>query len=215
MWSPCEGAKSSAWRELKAIHFALTSFKTLVQGKSVKWHSDNQGAARIVDVGRPHPELHSIALDIFNFCRTNNVILVPQWVPRELNVSADEISKIVDYDDWYTTLEFFKYLGSFWGPRTVGWFANASNTHLRRFNSRFSVLGSEAVDAFSVSWTGENNWLVPPVDCIIRVVQHLVCTSVGILVVPYWPSNAFWPFLFTSLVEYQPCVIESISFPDP
>jgi len=110
MWSPCEGAKSSAWRELKAIHFALTSFKTLVQGKSVKWHSDNQGAARIVDVGRPHPELHSIALDIFNFCRTNNVILVPQWVPRELNVSADEISKIVDYDDWYTTLEFFTYL---------------------------------------------------------------------------------------------------------
>jgi len=27
MWSPCEAAKSSAWRELKAIHFALTSFK--------------------------------------------------------------------------------------------------------------------------------------------------------------------------------------------
>ena len=108
MWSPCEAAKSSAWRELKAIHFALTSFKTLVQGKSVKWHSDNQGAVHIVDVGSPHPELHSIALDILDFCRTNNVILVPQWVPRELNVSADEISKIVDYDDWYTTLEFLR-----------------------------------------------------------------------------------------------------------
>jgi len=103
-------------RELKAIHFALTSFKTLVQGKSVKWHSDNQGAVRIVAVGSPHPELHSIALDIFYFCRTNNVILVPQWVPRELNVSADEISKIVDYDDWYTTLVFFTCLDSFRGP---------------------------------------------------------------------------------------------------
>ena len=67
MWSPREGAKSSAWRELKAIHFALTSFKTLVQGKSGKWHSDNQGAARIVDVGSPHPELRSIVLDIFDF----------------------------------------------------------------------------------------------------------------------------------------------------
>ena len=60
--------------------------------------------------------MHSIALDIFDFCLTNNVILVPQWVPRELNVSPDEISKIVDYDDWYTTLEFFTYLDSFWGP---------------------------------------------------------------------------------------------------
>jgi len=71
MWSPCEAAKSSAWKELKAIHFSLTSFKTLVQGKSVKWHSDSQGAVRVVHVGSPHPELHSIALDIFNFCRTN------------------------------------------------------------------------------------------------------------------------------------------------
>jgi len=172
MWSPCEAAKSSAWRELKGIYFALTTFKTLVQGKSVKWHSDNQGAVRIVDVGSPHPELHSIALDIFDFCRTNNVILVPQWVLRELNSSADEISKIVDYDDWYTTLEFFTYLDSFWGQHTVDRFANASNAHLPRFSSKFSVPGSEAVDAFSVSWTGKNNWLVPPVHCIMRVVQH-------------------------------------------
>ena len=65
MWSPCEAAKSSAWRELKAIHFALTSFKTLVQGKS--GHSDNHDAVRIVDVGSPYPELHSIALGIFVF----------------------------------------------------------------------------------------------------------------------------------------------------
>jgi len=150
MRSPCEAAKSSAWRELKAIHFALTSFKTLVQGNSVKWHSDNLGAVRIVDVGSPHPELHSIALDIFYFCRAKSVILVPQWVPRELNVSADEISKIVDYDDWYNTLEFFTYLDSFGGPHTVDRFANASNAHLPRFNCRFRVPGSEAVLIFSL-----------------------------------------------------------------
>ena len=48
------------------------------------------------------------------------------------------------------------------------------------------------------------------------VIQHLlVCTAVGTLVVPYWPSNAFWPFLFTSSVEYQAYVIESIYLPDP
>jgi len=48
--SPCEAAKSSTRRELKAVHFALTSLKQLVEGKSVKWHSDNQGAVRIVDI---------------------------------------------------------------------------------------------------------------------------------------------------------------------
>ena len=94
MWTACEEAKSSTWRELKAIQFA---FKALVRGKCVKWHSDSQGAVRVVEIGSPSAELHSIALDIFYFCRTYNITLIPQWVPRELNACADAISHIVDF----------------------------------------------------------------------------------------------------------------------
>ena len=36
MWTACEAAKSSTWRELKAIQFALSAFKALVRGKCVK-----------------------------------------------------------------------------------------------------------------------------------------------------------------------------------
>ena len=79
MWSPCEAEKSYTWRELKAVHFALTSFKDSVQGRSVKWHSDNQGAVRVVDLESPNAELLSIALDIFDFCLNFNVRFVPQW----------------------------------------------------------------------------------------------------------------------------------------
>ena len=198
------------------MHFALTSFKNSVQGKSVKWHSDNQGAARIVDIGSPNTELHSIALDIFDFCRKFNVRFVSQWVPRELNTCADYISNIIDFDDWYTTQGFFAHLDHIWGPHTVDRFANALNAHLPGFNSRFRVPGTEAVDSFSVSWAAENNWLVPPVHCIIRVIQHLlVCSAFGTLVVPYWPSNAFWPFLFASSLDCQPYIVDSIYFPDP
>ena len=180
MWSSSEAEKSSTWRELKAVQFALTSFKNSVQGKTVKWHSDNQGAVRIVDIGSPNTELHSIALDIFDFCRKFNVRFVSQWVPRELNTCADDISNIIDFDDWYTTQGFFAHLDHIWGPHTVDRFANALNAHLPRFNSRFRVPGTVAVDAFSVSWAAENNWLVPPVHCIIRVIQHLlVCSAFG------------------------------------
>ena len=63
--------------------------------------------------------------------------------------------------------------------------AKALNAHLPRFNSRFRVPGTAAVDAFSVSWAAENNWLVPLVHCIVRVIQHLlVCSAFGTLV-PY------------------------------
>ena len=216
MWSSSEAEKSSTWRELKAVHFALTSFKNSAQGKSVKWHSDNQGAVRIVDIESPNAELHSIALDIFDFCRNFNVRFVSQWVPRELNTRADDISNIIDFDDWYTTQGFFAHLDHIWGPHTVDRLANALNAHLPRFNSRFRVPGTEAVDAFSVTWAAENNWLVPPVHCIIRVIQHLlVCSAFGTLVVPYWPSNAFWPFLFASSLDFQPYIVDSIYFPDP
>ena len=216
MWTACEAVKSSTWRELKAIQFALSAFKDSVRDKCVKWHSDSQGAVRVVEIGSPSAELHSIALDIFYFCRTYNITLIPQWVPRELNACADAISHIVDFDDWYTTPEFFTHLDRLWGLHTVDRFANAANAHLPRFNSRFRVPGTEAVDAFSISWYGENNWLVPPVHCITRVVQHLlVCGAVGTLVVPYWPSNVFWPFLFANAIQFQPYVLEYIHFPDP
>ncbi|CAH3190544.1 unnamed protein product, partial [Porites lobata] len=42
-----------------------------------------------------------------------------EWVPRELNACADAISHIVDFDDWYTTPEFFAHLDRLWGPHTV------------------------------------------------------------------------------------------------
>ena len=70
------------------MHFALASFEDSVQGKSVKWHSDNQGPVRIVHMGRPNAELYSVTLDIFDFCRNFSVRFVPQGVPRELDACA-------------------------------------------------------------------------------------------------------------------------------
>ena len=124
-------------------------------GVSVKWHSDNQGAVRIVDIGSPNSELHSIALDIFHNGFLGSLMLVL------MKLAMSWISMTSVQPRFF----FFAHLDSIWGPHTVDRFANASNAHLPRFNSRFRVPGSE--DAFSVKWTGENNWLVPPVHCII------------------------------------------------
>jgi len=50
------------------------------------------------------------------------------------------------------------------------------------------------VNAFSISWEGENNFLVPPVYLVPRVLKHMqVSKCEGTLVVPYWPSAIFWP----------------------
>jgi hypothetical protein len=48
LWNPREKLKSSAWRELKAIHYCLLSFCSSLKDSTVQWHSDNQGAVRIL-----------------------------------------------------------------------------------------------------------------------------------------------------------------------
>ena len=167
---------------------------------------------RIIEVGSSKLELHNLAFEIFALCQENNINFSPEWVPRNLNADADLISKTIDYDDWRTTHEFFAYFDLVWGPRTVDRFANHKNAHLARFNSRHFVPSSEVVDAFSASWAGENNWLVPPVCCVTQVIQHLIASRAsGTLVVPFWPSSPFW--LFLNACNCQPYVAALLVFP--
>ena len=49
---------------------------------------------------------------------------------------------------------------------------------------------------FLQNWYFENNWILPPVSQIARVIAHLrVCKAEGTLVIPLWKSSYFWPLL--------------------
>ena len=51
LWEVSEGEKSSTWRELSAIDYALKSFLPIIKGSYLKWFSDSQTAVRIIQVG--------------------------------------------------------------------------------------------------------------------------------------------------------------------
>lgn len=142
-------------------------------------------------------ELNVLALNIFHFLELNRVKLELIWIPREQNLIADQLSRIIDYDDWGISDKTFVELDSIWGPHSVDRFANHRNKKLNRFNSRFWNPGTETVDCFTVTWKNENNWLVPPPYLIIRCIQHLALSRAdGTLLVPEWPSATFWPIIF-------------------
>ena len=108
----------------------------------------------------------------------------------------------------------FELIESRWGPHTVDRFASKHNAKLNRFNSRFLDYNTEAVDAFTVDWQGENNYLCPPVYLVPRVLRHAQeCRCVGTLVVPEWPSAAFWPLLCVSELEFQSFVVDAMYLP--
>ena len=102
------------------------------------------------------------------------------------NNVADFFSRIIDPDD----------LDELWGPFTIDRFASHSNTKMERFNSKFTVPSTEAVDAFTQDWRFENNLLVPPTNCLIRTINYLKTANIhGTLVVPNWPAALFWSCL--------------------
>ena len=137
--------------------------------------------------------------------------LEPEWIPRELNVRADMLSRVVDHDDWCLNPAVFRWLDSLWGPHTVDRFADHNNCQVTRFNSRCWCPGSEAVDAFTVNWSTENNWWCPPVALVPRVISHArVCGASGTLIVPEWPASPFRLACFESCswavcYFYGPC----------
>ncbi len=194
--SNAEQQKSSTWRELLAVFYAVSSFLNHLTNKSVLCHTDNLAASRIISVGSSIPELQNIALAVFDLCKSNYIDFSIQWIPRETNIVADKISKFVDVDDWQLSDEFFSFLNRKWGPFTIDRFANTENTKLVRFNSKYNCPDSEACDAFFKNWENESNLLVPPVKEIPKVLERLSKGRIrGVLVVPYWTSASFWPLL--------------------
>ena len=216
-WTEEEAKQSSTWRELTAVCQVLRSVACKLSNTRVRWFSDNQNVVRILQVGSKQAHLQTIAVKIFSLAVHWHICLEPEWIPRESNEQADYLSRIIDLDDWFLNPHVFSQLDADWGPHTIDRFASCHNAQLPRFNSRCWNPGSEAVDAFTVDWAGENNWWCPPIALIPRVIRHAqACSAQGTLVVPCWPSAPFWPILCPSgsqfasfIVEYQDLPLES------
>ena len=173
MWQPGDLRTSSTYRELKAICFVLLSFVDKLYNKNVKVFTDSQTAARIVVVGISKPHLQLLAMDIFQLCLANHIVLDILWIPREENERADLLSRFIDKDDWSVNPSIFQIVNAKWGPHTFDRFASYYNAQLPRFNSKFAAPGSDGVDALAQNWSKENNWICPLVSLIVLSVRKL------------------------------------------
>ncbi len=58
-----------------------------------------------------------------------------EWVPREENAFADELSKLLIMDDWKSAPKFFKLLEARWGLNSMDLFASSDNAQCDKFYS--------------------------------------------------------------------------------
>ena len=188
-----EMQESSTWREMFAICYSVKVFRNTLKNRNILWYTDNFAASRIVEIGSNKTKLQQIAIEIFDICKSENINLQIQWIPRELNNVSDSVSKYIDYDDWRISPVLFDYINNIWGPFTIDRFADQFNKQIPRFNSKFENEGSECVNAFTIKWNKDNNWLVPPISEISNVIKQMLFQNAsGVLVIPKWESAKFW-----------------------
>ena len=86
------------------------------------------------------------------------------------------------------------------------------NSKVWRYNSRFYQLGTEAVDAFTQNWDGENNWILSLVSQISKVIAIAgACKTVGTVVIP--KTSYFWLLLCEDGKHWNAFVCDWVTLP--
>ena len=149
-------------------------------------------------------ELQDLALSVSLFTAQRQIQLDLIWLLRRQNARADFFSKVIDFDNYSVHDNVFKQLDYLWGPHSIDRFASSYNPKLSRFSSRFLPPGTDAVDCFTQDWSSENNWLVPPISLIGKLLSHMhESKAVGTLIVPMWKSSYLWPLLCSDGVHFD------------
>jgi hypothetical protein len=203
-WTLEERDLSVNRRELLGFMYALACIKENVRGRFLRWIGDNTSAVSWLWNGSRDQEVGTIVKLVWQMASEVGVTFVlPKWV-KSGEMPADALSREVDLGDWTVTWDIFILLDQLWGPHTVDRFADHQNSKCIRFNSRWWVPGTEAVDSFSMDWKGENNWCVPPLELVPQTLKHAWETGgSATVIVPVWKGSWWWPWVIKWASAYQ------------
>lgn len=125
---------------------------------------------------------------------------------------ADEESRCRDLDtEWSISQEAFNIIKTHLGTPDIDMFVSKVNRKCDKYVSWRRDPESIAVDAFTLKWTDLNFYAFPPFCMIPRVLHKIIHDKAqGILVVPDWPSQPWYPLVFKLNIEppltFQPTV---------
>lgn len=204
-WLPIEQKFHINYLELQAAFFALKSFLHKIIDKHVRLMIDNTTAVACINhMGTSHsPSCNTITHALWDWCITHNVWVSAAHVPGSDNTIADMESRHINLDaEWKIDSDLlqsaFSELKMF---PTVDLFASRLNAQMECYISFRPDPSAHAIDAFSVSWKNDIFYAFPPFSILPRVLQKVKRDqAAGILVVPDWPTQPWYPVMRRLLV---------------
>lgn len=210
-WQPIEAKHHINYLELLAAYFALKSFTKDITGKHIKILIDNTTAVSIINnMGTCHSDpCNSIASQIWALCEENNFWLTAAHIPGMENNIADYESRNCNLDtEWMLNPRYLSQAleGLPFAP-VIDLFASRINKQYDHYVSYRPDPFARYIDAFSISWADIKFYCFPPFSCVLRVVRKIICDKArGILVIPQWPTQSWYPMLL-QILEQLPVVL--------
>ena len=98
--------------------------------------------------------MYDIAREIWEWCIPRNIWLSISHIPGEINVIADQASRVFDNStEWKLDVDVFNMIVNILGPPTIDLFASRLNYQLTPYVSWLPDPQAMAIAAFTLDWT--------------------------------------------------------------
>ncbi|KAG7298972.1 hypothetical protein JYU34_017443 [Plutella xylostella] len=209
-WNESELSLHINTLELKAAFIGLKIFAAKLTNCELLLRIDNSTAICYINRmgGVQHTHLNNIARDIWQWCEVRGLFVFASYVKSSDNV-ADYGSRLINVDtEWELADYAFTQIENCFGILEFDLFASVQNAKYPRYSSWKHDPDAELIDAFTFSWQSLNFYAFPPFSLVARVLQKILSDKAnGVLVVPMWPSQAWYP-LWSRLIVSKKLVFQ-------
>lgn len=197
--------------EILAAFFGLKSFAKNAKNCHILLRIDNTTAISYVNrMGGTHSKkLCEVAKEIWKWCEKRSIWIVASYIRSKDNVVADYESRRLEPEtEFELSQKAYNNLVKIFGQPNIDLFASRANTKCKLYVSWKRDPGSITVDAFTINWKNYFFYAFPPFSIILKVLVKIKQEgSRGIVIVPNWPTQAWYPLYMDMLVS-QPVIFE-------
>lgn len=194
-----------------AVLFSLKAFHKELLRKHVLVQIDNMTAVSdLGKMGTSHSKKRNeLTRTLWKWCLDNNMWLTTSHIPGKENTLADAESRKSRKETEWTLGRgiFHEAVKKIHVEPQIDLFTSRLNYQLRPFVSYQPDPEAMAINASSISWKPYVFYAFPPFSIIPKVLQKIQAEeATGLLVVPCWPTQPWWPLVMRLLVQ-EPLVL--------
>lgn len=185
--------------ELKAAFLALKCFAKNVSNTGILLRIDNVTAISCINrMGSVQYEhLNIVCRDIWQWCEIRKIVIFASYINTKDNLEADHLSRKKFQDtEWQLNDIVYTQITDYFGLPDIDLFASRCNAKCDVYVTWKNDPDALAVDSFTISWKNKFFYAFPPFAMITKVMHKIIKEKAeGIVVVPYWPSQPWFPLL--------------------